>query len=533
MARASYEQMVKTSQNMFRELGIDQTFEPFFGYTYNTEGQKRILFVTFDEWSYINGADSYTPQTGYKRETTEENDSMNVKRLFRASPYYRDINKVFKAIKSSMTAEDVAFYNFVVRPSNWEEYHKNKEFKYLDESIRAFEAVIYFCNPDLIVFCDFYDYFKIDKAMNSTLKAFLSERGIEWLESGNLNYDINSVPRGTIPLKAKSISNIGIVEELDKIIPFEYYEKYKKIRDYDNIELHLQSNNPVGTKYKMLPDSLQILAYFIDCEIKSPGSFSRQRLLNVISDLEQEMRSNYFKLMEEYIEPIIDSGEVDEYFKNPLCTFIKPKMFYSWQLLSAIRRSLTASLARDSVSKRKFCGSHSTKKKSTSLRNNVDPRVSSNKEKKIKELKVQEKVNPYAKCFTKDRWRKIRARNQEKYSQSIIAQTMEKEEKRKIQKLLSKVGTEGLTPDEEAYINKRRRLIGLPAIDEDNREYYKKAYVEQQRILNFIRSNRQITLEELADKSSINEYHLSRLLKEWNIKENEGRWEGKILDKRA
>ena len=115
----TFERMVSNRKRLFYEKDIDYIFEPYIGNTYYYEKQKHILFLSYDEWAYRNEMHTNIPLVKQKfRSTINKTDEADIHQLFRYSQYYKHIDRVLKAIKSDLTAEDVAFYNFLVRPIN-------------------------------------------------------------------------------------------------------------------------------------------------------------------------------------------------------------------------------------------------------------------------------------------------------------------------------------------------------------------------------------------------------------------------------
>lgn len=545
MAQVSYDKMKVNRAKMFERLDIDPTFEPFIGCTYNCEGQKRILFVSYDEWAYMEGASKYDPKPDLPKKpiSNQDNRRMDVKELFRASPYYRHINKVLKAIKSGLTTEDTAFYNFVVRPIDWKNTrHKrnDREAYYIKDSVKAFKAVISFCDPDIVVFCDYEDYRCINIAMDAKLNDFLRERGIEWLDSGNLNFDSNldydrfdtnpnydPSKQNNVPI-FKTIGGIRHYELRTDPTQIQTHIEYRIAdEEYDRINLNLYhdltDNEP---RYHILGTApLQTLAYFLDCELKSTGRFKQLRLYEIIKKLERELQSDYEELMFEHVEPILEGENPEEYFSNPLSSFVKPNLYYTLHMLKAIGEAYKETLSQPTIPRRKFSCTYLSQQKLTKLREN-DRKKQILKKKEIAEKnEIAEKKEQAEKMgvtdkkpFTRIKWNLIRTQNQEEYKASVLFKQLQKKEHKIVQRIHAKVGYKELTPEEEEYIRSRT----TPQLDYD--ALYEAAAKQQQKIFNMIRNNRSISLEALSKETPIDEYYLGQMLKAWGFKKANGQW---------
>lgn len=520
---------------MFLTLDIAPTFEPFIGYTYMCEGQKRILFIAYDEWSYMTNADIYNDPN--KEILTTHDSYMNVSKIFRSSPYYRHIDMVLKSIKRGLTAEDVAFYNFVIRPIGWEKYkikRDDREASYIKKSIRAFKAVIDFCNPDLVIFCSWNDYYQVNNALNSNLNFYLREKGIEYLESGNLNYDMdpdlqqeNFHKPPAIDFYKSMFRHANLFIEQPEI---ESHPEYDRDDEFDEICLNLQQIQLDNEKkYRGIPEALQTLARFIDCEIKSPGNFMRLRLHKVMKTLERRMYHDYEELMYQYVSEIKNA---DDYFGNPLCTFVRPAMHYTWHMLRAITDEYEKMLIDVPISKRKFCCSFASNKKKGILQKNSVKRLAQMKDKMIQEIKSEDNNSVNLKDLTKIRWEQIRTQNQELYRNQFIQSKKLDDEWKKVKTLLDRdIDGKKLSPEEKKYLDAHvGKYIARPPTDAEWDILYDYSLNGYKRIIDKIRNNRSISLEALSKAVHIDEYYLSDRLKLWEIECINGLWQGKPLD---
>ena len=534
MEKMTNEKMERNRHRMFEQLHIDKTFEPFIGKTYIQDKQKHILFVSYDEWSYMRDAlKKYAPKKNGKTGPILKDDSteMNIRQLFRSSPYYKHIDGVLKGINSGLTSEDVAFHNFVVRPVDWvdhSKYRNDKEAYFIEESTKAFRAVVDFCRPDMVIFCSQSDYHQINSALNSTLNSFLRERGIEYLESGNLNYDmdpdVKEIDNTLIPT-ANPLRALNRYADFPSCI--KDHPDYKKSWDYDRINLDLQQiKYDSEHKYRNIPDELQKLAAFIDNEIKSTGSFIHHRMLQVLKNLERTMQNEYAELMFQHIE---DHNE-DKFFSDILCTEIKPQMYKSLHMLKAITLEFERAFVDQSIRR---CHSYCTYSPGTK-RNSLMNRHEKDRETAKQDL-IKEGVDPEDEeklKITTKRWNEIKRQNSYAFSKSEFRRKEDLDFKEKYNSLLEKeLDGKKLTKAEQKFLNDEfGRFISLPQQNEYE-NFEKTAKTIKSKIINTIRKDRNISLEALSKAFFIDEYYLAKFLEKEYITLDNGRWEGKTLDK--
>lgn len=535
MTPLTYEQKKKNRESLRKKLKMDKPFVPFIGHSYGFEDQKRILFIAYDEWAYMTNGGQYDKTPGFKRKELESPD-MTVSTLFRSSPYFRDIDKVLKAINSGLTAEDVAFYNFVIRPIDWNRYKKFRNDRtayYIDKSIEAFKAVIDFFDPHLVIFCAKNDYNQINRALNYTLNQFLRVRGIEYLESANLNYEMTpEVPEKDNPAQptANPIRTKYGYADLNAFI--KGHPQYKRKCEYDDIRLDLQQVKFIhDKKYPNIPEELQKLAAFIDNELNVPGSFMRHRMLQALKNFEREVQKNYTQLMTKHIEKIQDETK---FFKNPLCTEIRPQLYRTLHMLKAITREYEKAIVEQTIPNRKFCCTvSSNEKREYRLKDQAQKRIE-RKQKALSEIihDPEEAPDEQKISITKKRWANIRNSNQHIYDLNQNNETIDMNFRKKYEKLIEKdvYGSEELSPEEKQCIDQNfERFMNFPR-EYEVQEQDKSAMKVKAKIIDMIKKDRSIPLHELSEASFIDEYYLGKLLKCWGIKKKNQEWNGSILN---
>lgn len=537
----TYEKMIRNRARLFNANKINNTFEPFIGKTYFCEWQKKILFVAYDEWSYRTEENPHP--TTRRPSTLMRSKDKDVSHLFRSCPYYKHIDKVLKGINCGLTVEDVAFYNFLIHPIIWKNYKKygiiNKN-SIIQDSVKAFELVIDFCNPDLVIFCSMEDYSQVNKALNSTLNGFLRERGIEYLESGNLNYDTNILPEHDTPTKniRHDIRSFSIVQDFDNAISGDYDEHYNADTcDYDYKLLDLQQVKLKNEqKYPNIPHELQKLASFIDSELKSSGSFIRHRMLQLLKELEHNVQQNFLDIMNKLNDDIFGFPS-----KSSLGTPI-PGLFDALHLLKAITIEYEKAIIDPTVQKRKLCCSFSSETKRKFLFDKQAKELAKKKQDILKDSNkyaLNENSQNKKSEKTKKRWEYMGNLNQ-------IRKNIIKNEQKFDSLLLEYINNPyALSHDEFKFLKEnspKYTKLSLEKLEEkiekqiygdDENDKQVQIYFESccNEIINMIRSDRKISLEALAKANHIDEYYLSKLLKKWNIKNINGRWRGSMLKK--
>lgn len=558
----TYERMKNNRKRLFHEKKIDHRFEPYIGKTYYCEKQKHILFVSYDEWAYrIDDSTSKPKPNTYA--------DFDVSHLFRSSEYYKYINKVLKGIKSYLTMDDIAFYNFLVHPIDWTDYYKihnrNYNADYITKSTEMFEHVIDFCNPDIIIFCSKDDHDKINIALNNQLNSFLRERGIEYLESGNLNYDLDENPETDDPIH-KEPSDIrtqngnlffdqAIVDDL----------RIEQTCNYDYIRLDLQQvalNQE--QKYNNIPDELQKLAAFIDCETRSPGSFMRHQTLQFLNDIERKLQKCYVGLMEEDIE---DVQNTYDYQHNHLCSKTMPALYETLHMLKALTNEYEKATIEQTIPKINSCCTYSSKDKRASLLSNHANDLSEKKKKILDEIKFgkntqdtdkkgiskgsantdkkrEERIDKEAPDTDKQEKTAQRWKNLSYFNRNLNERMrLNRATRKRFDSLLDEyINCSQLTENEYHFLKENCQKYTGSSLDEldktfdnmdNSSETFEKEFMDPflQIIKDLIKKNPNITLESLSKAVLVDEYYLGSLLQTKGIQQKNGRWHGLRLKK--
>lgn len=561
----TYDKMIRNRARLFSENKINKVFEPFIGKTYFCEGQKKILFIAYDEWSYRTGVDksNLKPSNRKPSEYMSYEDATDIKRLFLLSQHHKHIDTVLKGIESRLTVEDVAYYNFLVRPIEWNDYKKYKEVsstEVVKESVELFELVIDFCNPDIVIFCSREDYDYVNDALNSKLNSFLRERGIEYLESGNLNYDTNISPEIDEPThnKRNDVREFlipdfdyqinGMIDENDAMNGIIDENKFW---DFDYTLLDLQQVTPQNErKYPKIPDELQKLASFIDSELKSTGSFTRHRIHQVLKELERDVQKDFFILVDQIKGDLYDNCN---WMDNPSCSTTLPNMFKALHKLKAIINEYEKATIEPTVPKRKLCCSYASKNKREFLLEKQAKEFDLKKQKLIKQAqKIDQKKQEHTKKlieidlkrkrrtflgeegWVQNRWKQLGNRN----STNKKRQQEERSRKQKYDSLLFQY-INGYSLSNEEYqtlVDDCEHCIGcsFEELQEKEDNIYRESKYDEinqfviepffKQITNMIEKDPKISLEALSKAALLDEYYLSRVLEEWGFKNEDGQW---------
>ena len=353
---------------MFEDLKVDPVFEPFIGTTYSSEGHQRILFVSFDEWVYLPHQ-KYTSKTGNVFGGINEGESLflNIRHLFRSSSYFEHIKDIFKAINCGLTEEDIAFHNFLVRPTIYplidnKPQKPNITKDDLNKAVKVFKAVMDFCNPDLLIFCCPKDKKCINQAFDNKLDEYLRDFGVTWLDNGNLDYDIRLQEDDT----CWATKNVTIQRAIDYLFrPGDFApdgDSDPTNYDFVTLDFHkvpLQKDETTPN----LPEELQQLAAFISDETKRPGSFILRRYLHILRHLKCEIEESYDRTMD-LIEEISskDDCDPDFYSSDPICQQIRPGLYDALHILTPLIDDLEKNLKPASRLQNKTCCKYTSEK---------------------------------------------------------------------------------------------------------------------------------------------------------------------------
>ena len=535
----TFERMVSNRKRLFYEKGIDYIFEPYIGNTYYYEKQKHILFLSYDEWAYRNEMHTNIPLVKQKfRSTINKTDEADIHQLFRYSEYYKLIDRVLKAIKSDLTAEDVAFYNFLVRPINWNEYKNHRQFQnsgIVKKSAEMFKFVIDYCNPDIIVFCSQEDHDKTNEALCGTLNTFLRERGITYLESGNLNYDLEEESEIDNPIRMESneirssMGNLFVDQSVVDAFGIE------DTCTYDYISLNLQQVAlEHEKKYSNIPEELQKLAAFLDNEINNPGSFMQQRAHQVMKDIERDLQKFHLELMKKESDDIGYIDDFSEFKDNQFYSEAIPAMYRALHTLKALISEYEKMTIMQTIPKRTMCCTYSTKRKRNGLREKNKNEHAEKKKALLKAIPVETEAT------SKDRQDISAIRTvTTKHKNRKLNKLMEENRARnkRVESLLESFFENRLaiTNDERIFLEENCKEYTGATLEEldrsfddmdKNPEKFEKDVIGpfKDEIKESIRKNPNITLESLSKTFQLDENYCINLLEMWNIQQKDGRW---------
>lgn len=388
MSQQTFEEILNDRAEMFKDLKVDHVFEPFIGTTYSTEGHKRLLFVSYDEWVYFP-KNRYSSVKGKVIPPIIHEDSLylNIRQLFRSSSYFKHINTVLSSLDLGLTGEDIAFFNFIVKPIS-PPIKNDKPAKAeisqddLNKSVEVFKAVMSFCNPDLVIFCSYRDKKLIDQAFEGELDSYLQDFGINWLDDGNLDFDLKGKKDKPYWIKEKSCYER--IRDRYTIGPRYANEEGEDRTDYDEIEL-FPHRTPLAKDEIVpnVPKELQHLAAFIKDEITMPGGFLLHRIHHVL----QHVCRNILECnerFEELLEEIEKNNRYDPEFRrnHPLCQEIRPEIYEAERILVPFRKYIELRSTLPERLSNKYCGKYSTERM----------RVSSTIRNRITNLKTKEKI---------------------------------------------------------------------------------------------------------------------------------------------
>lgn len=471
MSQQSFKEVLNNRKEMFKDLVVDQVFEPFIGTAYASKGHKRILFVAYDEWAYydkvLNLKEPYLKRP--KAIPNEHAIQINIRQLFRASSYHDNIKKVFDIMNCGLSVEDVAFYNFVVDTIPYPTLKTNKQTKSQQKKfdgakyIEVFKHVISFTNPDLVIFCNRRDKNSIGNVFNDfglNLDTYLHQQGIFWLDDANLDYDIRDSQNESVWFyKCRNLERVLL--RMTEASEFAN-EIEDDPCDYDDAKLDMQ-HVPLDDDEIIaeIPQELQRFAAFIKDELEWPGGFMLHRYKYVIRIMLRNCCNGLSALMDEITE--ISNKEKDVigfYTQNPLCTEVRENIYDTTKMLKFLSSHIKALVEPPASRKNVYCGIYTSKRQRTASTERTFKRNATNRSNISKEL--LDLIKDEIRNDFKEEKYKVRALKRKEYYQALKADAEKKDKGKEAQinRILELQSKETLSRAEQKELQKLKYKYG-------------------------------------------------------------------------